>query len=69
MALTSITLTISAWESWICGGVQRTGLPIEVKSGKDYDRHNALSNVMASTEYKIPHGLVLCNGNIETKER
>ncbi len=42
-------------------------LPIEVKSGKDYDRHNALSNVMASTEYKIPHGLVLCNGNVETK--
>lgn len=44
-------------------------LPIEVKSGKDYDRHNALSNVMASTEYKIPHGLVLCNGNVEKRVR
>ena len=42
-------------------------LPIEVKSGKDYVRHNALSNVMASTEYEIPIGLVLCNGNVETK--
>ena len=44
-------------------------LPIEVKSGKDYERHNALSNVMASTEYEIPMGLVLCNGNVETKDK
>ena len=41
-------------------------LPIEVKSGKDYERHNALSNVMASAEYNIPRGLVLCNGNVKT---
>lgn len=40
-------------------------LPIEVKSGKDYDRHNALSNVMASGEYAIPRALVLCNGNVK----
>ena len=44
-------------------------LPIEVKSGKDYERHHALSNVMASTEYDIDEGLVLCNGNVETKGR
>ena len=44
-------------------------LPIEVKSGKDYERHNALSNVMASTEYEIPMGLVLCNGNVEMKDK
>ena len=44
-------------------------LPIEVKSGKDYERHHALSNVMASTEYDIDAGLVLCNGNVETKGR
>ncbi len=41
-------------------------LPIEVKSGKDYERHNALSNVIASTEYDIPEALVLCNGNVKT---
>lgn len=41
-------------------------LPIEVKSGKDYERHNALSNVIDSTEYNISSGLVLCNGNVKT---
>lgn len=40
-------------------------LPIEVKSGKDYERHNALSNVMKSTEYAIPQALVLCNDNVK----
>ena len=40
-------------------------LPIEVKSGKDYERHNALSNVMDSKEYDIPQALVLCNGNVK----
>ncbi len=40
-------------------------LPIEVKSGKDYERHNALSNVLASPEYDIPEALVLCNGNVK----
>ena len=39
-------------------------LPIEVKSGKDYERHNALSNVMSSSEYALPEALVLCNGNV-----
>lgn len=44
---------------------QGSVLPIEVKSGKDYERHNALSNVMASKEYAIPMALVLCNGNVK----
>lgn len=39
-------------------------LPIEVKSGKDYERHNALSNVMSSAEDALPEALVLCNGNV-----
>lgn len=43
-------------------------LPIEVKSGKDYDRHNALTNVMQCKEYGIPKGLVLCNGNVDTND-
>ena len=44
-------------------------LPIEVKSGKYYERHNALSNVMASSEYRISEALVLCGGNVEVKEK
>lgn len=42
-------------------------LPIEVKSGKDYDRHNALTNVLALPEYGIESALVLCNGNVAVK--
>lgn len=42
-------------------------LPIEVKSGKDYSRHNALNNVMECREYDIPIAYVLCNGNMERK--
>ena len=29
-------------------------LPIEVKSGKDYDTHRALSNIMDCDEYELP---------------
>lgn len=42
------------------GGV----LPIEVKSGKDYKRHAAITNVLANPQYAIPRGVVLCNNNI-----
>ncbi|WP_251623664.1 ATP-binding protein [Odoribacter lunatus] len=42
------------------GGV----LPIEVKSGKAYERHRALSNVMEEGGYGIPQALVLCNDNL-----
>lgn len=42
-------------------------LPIEVKSGKDYERHNALSNVMNSQEYGIPFAYVFCQENVHTK--
>ena len=44
-------------------------VPIEVKSGKDYERHNALSNVMGNADYTIPRAYVLCSGNIETRGR
>lgn len=39
-------------------------LPIEVKSGKDYQRHNALSNVMSNADYAIPRAIVFCNDNV-----
>lgn len=40
-------------------------LPIEVKSGKDYERHKALTNVVNSTTYKISKAYVLCNDNVK----
>lgn len=42
-------------------------LPIEVKSGKDYDKHNALTNVMACGEYDIPEAIILNNDNLKVK--
>lgn len=39
-------------------------IPLEVKSGKYYARHNALTNVMQNAEYGIIRSLVLCNDNI-----
>lgn len=39
-------------------------LPIEVKSGKDYKRHNALRNVLATPNYGIDEGIVLCEKNL-----
>ncbi|MBR3435452.1 MAG: ATP-binding protein [Bacteroidales bacterium] len=44
-------------------------MPIEVKSGKDYQRHNALSNVMANTEYAIPQAFVFCHDNVKDDGR
>lgn len=42
-------------------------LPIEVKSGKDYERHRALSNIMQNEEYAIPRAFIFCNENVEVK--
>ena len=40
-------------------------LPLEVKSGKDYERHKALTNVVNSTTYQISKAYVLCNDNVK----
>ena len=40
-------------------------LPIEVKSGKDYERHRALSNVMQNPKYAIPQAIVFCQDNVK----
>lgn len=42
-------------------------LPIEVKSGKDYQRHSALSNIMEISNYSIKEAFVLTNYNVEVK--
>ena len=39
-------------------------IPLEVKSGKDYQRHAALSNVMKNKEYGIRRAIVLSNDNL-----
>ena len=44
-------------------------LPIDIKSGKDYYRHNAMDNVMNHEDYGIEEGCVFCGGNVETTGR
>ena len=39
--------------------------PIEVKSGKDYEKHSALDNVMAAREYRIEEAYVFTNDNVK----
>jgi predicted AAA+ superfamily ATPase len=39
-------------------------IPLEVKSGKDYKRHNALSNLLGAAEYHLKEGIVLCEDNV-----
>lgn len=39
-------------------------LPIAVKSGKDYDTHRALSNIMDCEEYNLPEAVVFNNDNL-----
>lgn len=40
-------------------------LPIEVKSGKDYETHRALSNIMDCGEYNLPQAIVFNNDNLQ----
>ena len=40
-------------------------LPIEVKSGKSYQRHSALNNVMELSDYSIKEAFILSNYNVE----
>lgn len=42
-------------------------LPVEVKSGKSYQRHSALSNIMEISNYSIEEAFVLSNYNVEVK--
>ncbi len=43
-------------------------IPLEVKSGKDYQRHVALNNLLTNAEYGIRRAIVLSNENISVKE-
>ena len=43
-------------------------LPIEVKSGKGYERHAALNHCMNNPRYDIEMAYVFCNDNVKIKE-
>lgn len=49
--------------------IERYGeiLPIEVKSGKDYERHAALSNAMGNAAYGIHDAVVFHGGNVKVE--
>ena len=36
-------------------------LPLEIKSGKDYKEHSALTKFLADEEYNISHAIVFSN--------
>ena len=44
-------------------------IPIEVKSGKDYERHNALTNVLTNDDYNIDFAYVLTNDNLRVEDK
>ena len=50
-------------------GIELNGevLPIEVKSGKDYEVHRALANILNCAEYSFSEAIVLCNDNLRKK--
>ena len=42
-------------------------LPIEVKSGKGYEKHSALDNILRVPEYGIKNAYVFSNDNVKTR--
>lgn len=44
-------------------------IPIEIKFGKDYTKHAALSNILSNQNYTIPEAYVFHNGNVSTSEK
>ncbi len=51
--------------------IERDGqaLPIEVKSGKDYTIHSAMTNCLNNKEYNINEGIVFANCNVSKKNK
>lgn len=42
-------------------------LPIEIKSGKTYQRHSALNNLLEMENYTVKQAIVFNNYNVEVK--
>ena len=40
-------------------------IPLEIKSGKNYSRHNAINNLLKIKEFDIDKGYVFCNSNVK----
>jgi len=38
-------------------------VPLEIKSGKDYEKHSALTNLLSNENYEIDEAFVFCNDN------
>ncbi len=43
--------------------------PVEVKSGKDYNRHRALNNIMDNELYNIAQAIILTCDNVKQEEK
>lgn len=41
---------------------------IEIKSGKDYKKHNALDRLLSCAEWKFNNAFVFCRGNVENSK-
>jgi len=44
-------------------------IPIEVKSGKDYKRHSALTKLLSNPTFEMERGIVFYNGNVSSKDK
>lgn len=56
-------MSILSWKS----GNKYIAILIEVKSGKDYEVHRALTNIMDCSEYDIREAIIFNNDNIKIK--
>lgn len=56
-----LDFVIESGQGWV--------LPVEVKSGKDYKRHSALTKALSSPNYDIKRAIVLCEGNVHSREK
>lgn len=44
-------------------------IPLEIKSGKNYVRHNAINNLLKIKEFDIDKGYVFCNSNVKKEDK
>jgi len=44
-------------------------IPIEIKSGNDYEKHAALNNILLKEEWNIQKAYVFCKGNIKVVDK
>lgn len=44
-------------------------LPLEIKSGKAYEKHSALNNLLNKEQFDIPCAYIFCNENVSKKNK